>query len=123
MRVFKTRWFAKFVQKEKIGAVRLLEAVARAGRGSIDADLGKGLVKQRVARQGGGRSGGYRTIFAFRSDSRAVFLYGFGKNERDNISSSDLDRLREAAAEYLALAWRDIDEALNSGKLTEIENE
>jgi len=51
----------------------------------IDAELGGGLIKQRVARSGGGRLGGYRTVIAFRAAQRAVFLYGFAKSERDNI--------------------------------------
>src|ERR1700683_1838925 len=59
-------------------------------RGLIDADLGSGLLKQRVARAGEGRSGGYRTIIAYRAGDRAVFLYGFAKNERDNIGDDEL---------------------------------
>ena len=62
----------------------LRDAVERAERGLVDADLGGGIIKQRVARTGQGRSGGYRLLIAYRSGDRAVFLYGFGKNERDN---------------------------------------
>jgi hypothetical protein len=64
---------------------RLCEAVERAESGLIDANLGGGLIKQRVARLGQGRSGGYRAVVAYRRLGRAVFLYGFAKNERDNI--------------------------------------
>ncbi len=76
MQVFKTRWFARFARNERIADASLLEAIQRAERGLIDADLGGGLIKQRLARQGKGRSGGYRTIIAFRSGHRAVFIYG-----------------------------------------------
>jgi hypothetical protein len=64
---------------------RLCEAVERAESGLIDANLGGGLIKQRVARLGQGRSGGYRAVVAYRRLGRAVFLYGSAKNERDNI--------------------------------------
>ena len=59
MRIFETKWFARFARKEKIEAVRLREAIERAEQGGIDAELGGNLIKQRVAREGGGRSGGF----------------------------------------------------------------
>ncbi len=64
MRVFKTRWFARFAKREDISNDCLADAIARAERGLIDADLGGGLIKQRVARPGKGKSGGYRTLIA-----------------------------------------------------------
>ena len=44
--------------------------------------------KLRVARPGQGKSGGYRTLLAYRKSERSVFLYGFAKNERDNIDEA-----------------------------------
>ena len=84
MRIFKTKWMVRFMRRERIADESLKEAIERAGQGLIDADLGGGLIKQRVARSGQGRSGGYRMIVAYREESRAVFLYAFAKNERDN---------------------------------------
>jgi hypothetical protein len=63
----------------------------RAERGLVDADLGFGLIKQRVARQGQGRRGGYRTLMAFTVGHQTVFLYGFAKSERNNIGADELD--------------------------------
>ena len=85
MQIFTTKVFARFARKERLEDQRLCEAIARAEQGSIDADLGGGVIKQRVARQGGGRSGGYRTVIAYRARQRSVFLYGFAKSARDNI--------------------------------------
>lgn len=102
MRVFKTRWVARFVRHERISDASLIDAIARAERGLIDADLGGGLIKQRVARPGQGRSGGYRMILVYRMGDRAIFLYGFAKNERHNIQSNELDALRSIAADFLA---------------------
>ena len=102
MQVFKTRWFARFARNEGIANKSLREAIERAERGLIDADLGGGLIKQRVARQGQGRSGGYRVIVAYRTRNLAVFLYGFAKSERANIDSNQLATARKFAANWLA---------------------
>ena len=87
-RIFKTKLFAKFARRERIADPTLTDAVDRAGRGQVDADLGGGIIKQRVARAGQGRSGGYRTLIAYRSGSLAVFMFGFAKNEMDNIDET-----------------------------------
>jgi len=91
----------------------------RAARGLIDADLGGGLIKQRIARQGRGRSGGYRTIIAYRAKERAVFLYGFAKNERDNIAKDELEDLRLVARDWLEATPERLDAALADGAIEE----
>jgi hypothetical protein len=96
------------------------QAVARAGQGLIDADLGGGVIKQRVARAGQGRSGGYRMLIAYRAGHRAVFLYGFAKRERENIDPDELATLREIAAAWLAADPKRITQALNEGTLQEV---
>jgi hypothetical protein len=90
MRVFKTRPFVRFAGRERIADATLCEAVRRADRGLIDADLGGGVIKQRIARPGQGRSGGYRSIVLFRRGERAFFAYGFAKNDRANIRHDEL---------------------------------
>ena len=67
----------------------------------MDADLGGWIIKQRMARTGQGRSGGYRLLIAYRSGKRAVFLYGFAKSERDNIEADELETLKEIGAAWL----------------------
>ena len=101
MRIFKNKWFIRYARKEKIDDTALCESIGRAEKGLIDADLGGGLIKQRVARHGEGRSSGYRTIVAFRKGDKSFFIYGFAKNELDNISASDLLLLRRVARNYL----------------------
>ena len=102
MEVFKTRWFARFARQERIADSSLREAIERAERGLIDADLGGGLIKQRVARSGKGKSGGYRTIIAYRARKRAVFLFGFAKSERENIATNELVSFRRVAEYWLS---------------------
>jgi hypothetical protein len=85
VRVFKSKQFSRFARKEGIGDASLCEAVDRAERGLIDGNLTGGLIKQRVARPGQGRSGGFRTLLVFRAKTRSIFVHGFAKNERANI--------------------------------------
>jgi hypothetical protein len=120
LRVFATRVFDRFARKERLGDQRLCEAIARAERGLVDADLGGSLIKQRVARQGGGRSGGYRTIIAFRAAQRSAFLYGFAKNERDNIDDRELNDLKTLARHFLAFSDAQIATAQAQAELREV---
>ena len=115
-----TKVFARFARREHLDDQRQCEAIARAGRGLIDADLGGNLIKQRVARQGGGRSGGYRTVIAYRAAQRGVFLYGFGKSERDNIDQRELDDLKKLAKHLLGYSDSQIATALAQSELREV---
>jgi hypothetical protein len=123
MQAFKTKWFARFARRERITNVSLLEAITRAERGLIDADLGGGLIKQRVARPGQGRSGGHRVIVAYRAKGRAVFLFGFAKSERENISPDESVFLRGLAENWLAANTVTIREEIEFGNLQEIEDD
>jgi hypothetical protein len=123
MQVFKTRWLARFARHERITDQSLLEAIARAERGLIDADLGGGLIKQRVARKGQGRSGGYRAIVAYRMKDRAVFLYAFAKNDRGNIDQSELAELRKLGANWLNATPQMIDEGIEEESIEEVDHD
>jgi len=94
VRVFKNTWFQRFARKERIADAALCDAVARAEKGQVDADLGGSVLKQRVARPGAGRSGGYRVILLFRAGDRALFAYGFAKSDRGNIGDDELAAFR-----------------------------
>jgi hypothetical protein len=120
MQVYLTKWMVRYSRREGISHASLCEAIRRAERGLIDADLGGGLIKQRVARAGKGRSGGYRTIIGYRRLERAVFLYGFAKNERENIGSDELRTVSETGAVWLAASEARILRGLESGELEEV---
>lgn len=120
MRVFKTKWFVRFARRSRIDDAMLREAIIRSERGLIDADLGGGIIKQRVARPNEGRSGGFRTIVGYRSQERAVFLYGFAKNERDNIKADELESLREIGASLILADEKTLANALIDGRLQEV---
>jgi hypothetical protein len=121
VRIFKTKALARFAKRESISDESLVAAVETAKRGLIDADLGGGLIKQRVARSGQGKRGGFRMLIAFRSD-RAIFLFGFAKNERDNIDDKQLTTLREIVASWFAADDKKIAQALKDGLLIEVKH-
>jgi hypothetical protein len=123
MRIFKTKWLARFARREGIDDQRLREAIERAEQGLIDADLGGGLIKQRVARPGRGRSGGYRMIVGYRVKNRAVFLLGFAKNERENIEDNELLTLRSQAERWLVADAARLQKELELGNLQEINHD
>ena len=98
MRVFKLKVFARFQRRERLGDAALCAAIRAAAAGLVDADLGGGLIKQRVARSGQGTRGGYRTIVAFRRGDRAVFLFGFAKSDEANVERGEIARLARFGA-------------------------
>ena len=96
MRIFKTKWFVRFARRERIKDHALLDAAARAEKSLIDATF---EAPGRTRR--GGTFRGLVQIIAYRAGDRAVFLYGFAKNERDNIGDEELATIKELAAGWL----------------------
>ena len=120
MRAFKTKAFARFADREGVEDAALCEAVRRARSGLIDADLGGGVIKQRIARKGGGRAGGFRTIVLFRRGGLAFFVYGFAKSDRENLRRNELETFRLLADEYLALDESGLAVAQAAGAIVEV---
>lgn len=119
-RVFKTRYFSRWLCKTDMTDTVLCIAVAEMEAGLIDAVLGGGVVKKRIALPGRGKRGSVRTLLATNYQSRWIFLFGFEKNERDNISFHDVVALKEFAAHWLCCTDADIAKALGAKKLEEI---
>ena len=120
MKIFATKEFSRYARRESLGNDQLCEAARRVARGILDADLGGGLIKQRVGRIGQGRSGGIRFLMAFRATHRIVFLYGFAKNERDNIEPDELRFWRTVAAAIVQMSQTKIEKMLDDGELREV---
>lgn len=120
MRIFKNAWFRRFARRERITDQVLREAIDRAEDGITDADLGGGVIKQRIARSGQGKSGGYRTIIVFKKGDLAFFVYGYAKSERNNIDRGETDAFKRAAIQLLALSDEQIEMLIEKGSLTEI---
>ena len=120
MRIFKTKPFARFADHEGIPDAELCDAIRLAEKGLIDADLGGGVIKLRLARKGQGKSGGFRSIVLFRHGDRAFFVYGFAKSDRDDIHRDELKAFRKLASEMLAYDDRAFGSAIRNGTIMEI---
>ena len=123
MRTFKTNVFARFADREGMDDAALRDAVRRAGQGLIDADLGGGVIKQRIARKSQGRSGGFRSIVLFRKGQLAFFVYGFAKSNRQNLRRDELRAFRLLADEMLKLDESGLQAALANGTIIEVTND
>ncbi len=120
MRIFKNKSFGRFARKARVTDAALCEAIGNADRGLIDADLGGGVIKQRIARPGAGKSGGFRTIVLFRAGTRAFFIHGFAKSEQDNIRDDELAAFKLLAAQLLAYDDPALAKAIAARVLTEV---
>ena len=119
-RVFKTRYFSRWMRKTELTDSALCSAVTEMAQGLIDADLGGGVVKKRVGLAGRGKRGGARTLVATNKGNRWFFVFGFEKNERDNIADDELEALQNLAADLLVRTGRQLDEIVAAGALQEI---
>ena len=120
MRIFKNAWFERFARKQNISDKAIAQAIERAEQGLIDADLGGGVIKQRVARPGQGKSGGFRTVILYRTTERAFFVYGFAKSDRDNIDEDDEGQSRKAAGYVLGLSDEQLAVLIGKGQFSEV---
>lgn len=121
MRLLKAKSFGRWARKEGMRDKALLEAAEEMRHGLVDAQLGGGLVKKRVARAGGGKRGGYRVLAATDLRLRCVFLFGFAKSERDDMDDNELASLKRLAQAYLGLDEDAVERALALGQLVEVE--
>ena len=120
MSVYKTKVFSRFARRAGVADDRLVKAAAEVAAGSYDADLGGGVFKQRVAREGGGKPGGFRTIVLFRAAGHAFFAHGFAKNDKANISGQELKALKRLAGVLLELSVAELATAVRVGELIEV---
>ena len=97
MRVFRNKAFTRFARQADISDSVLCGVVAATGKGLIAASLGSSVFKQRIARPGQGKSGGFRVLLVFKAHERAIFVHGFAKKETENIGSDELTALRKLA--------------------------
>ena len=123
MSVYKTKEFSRFARKAGLQDPELLDAAAEVGAGRWDADLGGGVFKQRIAREGAGKSGGFRTIILFRSEGHHFFVHGFAKNDKANVTPRELKALKALAKVFLGLNAEALAKASAAGELSEIRND
>ena len=123
LRVFKTRWFERFAKKHIISDLMLRDTIERVEKGLVDADLGNGVIKLRIARPGEGRSSGYRVIVLFKRREYSFFVYGYSKSNRENIKRDEEQAFRDMAHHVLVLSETEIGLLLEKNEFVEISYE
>lgn len=121
IRVFMDRAFDDWARDEGLPDAKLCEAAAEIENGLVNARLGGFLIKKRVGAAGRGKSGEYRTIVAHRQDDRLVFLHGFGKNEKENITQKEKRALSKLGDQYMRLSDAEMTQLVRGKLITEVE--
>ena len=120
MRAFKSRGFVKWASDEGLTDGRLWAVVEEMERGLMKAELGGHVYKKRIALRGHGKRGGARVVLVYRKGSRAFFMEGFAKKDRDNIPRDELRVLKAQAKELLNYSARDLMDAIETGRFVEV---
>jgi len=120
MQIYKYKRFHQWARHEGIEDCTLKKVVKELTNGLNDANLGGGLYKKRIARDGQGKRGGYRTLIAFKEDLRCIFIFGFAKNESSNIGLKETEILKKLAKDYLDANNAGIENLISIGELIEV---
>ncbi len=120
MRAFKTKWFSKWADKNKVDDNSLFKAAVEVKEGKYEANYGHGVLKKRVANKNRGKSGSVRIIIAFKTETDCFFIYGFSKSEKGNISSNEEKALKIIASELLTHSDKKLKELILDKSLIEV---
>ena len=118
-----TKWFSKWAKKAGLSNINMLEAIGNLKAGLSVAYLGSHLYKVRIKRSQSGKSSGFRTIIVYNKNDRAIFLYGFAKNERDNIDKTELKYFKKLGNDLLSLNLDQLKDAIEQNILLDLEAE
>jgi len=121
MKKLMTKHFSKWASKQNLTLQDLSEALDELANGNFDANLGGQIFKKRVRFQGQGKSGSGRTIICYQQGGRAIFIHGFSKNDKSNVSQKELKAFKELAKVLLGLSSKALKTAINNGDFIEVE--
>jgi hypothetical protein len=120
VRIFKDKRFSHWAAKAQITDDQLRTAASEIENGQAEANLGGDVYKKRIAMQGQGKRGSYRTIVIFRRNERLFFMFGYAKTEMSDIGESAERGFKRLAKKYLAYTDAQLDLAVKTGELLEI---
>ncbi len=120
MNVYLSSAFTRLARREGLTDVHICQAVAEMNTGLIDANLGAGLFKKRIAMPGQGKRGSWRVLLGFQAGKKAFFVYLFSKNSRGNIEDDEMKALKRLTRYYLSLKPSEIKTAVQCGELNEV---
>ena len=115
-----TKYFSKWVTKQKLPDHELIDALLEVENGQYDAALGGHLYKERIRFKDMGKSGSGRTIICCKRADKAIFIHGFAKNEKSNLTRKELIAFKELAKVLVLLSESDIDWAILNGDFVEV---
>jgi hypothetical protein len=119
MRFFQKPWFRRFAANENITEEALKKIVENLDTGRFDASLGGYVYKQRLARRGQGKSGGYRVLLFYKQGDRVFFVYAFPKSQRANITQREKGVLKAEAAILMGLTEVELNTLVSQGEFYE----
>ncbi len=122
MKIYKTRWFKNWAINEYISDQSLLNTIQEMIKGLKGASLGGNLYKKRIASEKSGKRGGKRLIIAFIEHNKAFFVYGFSKNELENINKIQKKSLKEVSKRLLSYTDKEIQQAIKEDILFGVKN-
>ncbi|MFM8453443.1 MAG: type II toxin-antitoxin system RelE/ParE family toxin [Gammaproteobacteria bacterium] len=123
MRIFKTAYFHRLAQNETLPDMHLKHIVQELEQGLFEANLGGNLFKKRIAIGNKGKSGGLRSIIAYKKSDKVIFLYCYAKNVMDNISHKETEAFKKLSKYYLNLDDLSLQKLLKNKELIEVKNE
>ncbi len=121
MKKLVTKQFHKWLSKQNVSQDDLIMAIEEIIAGKYEASLGSCLYKKRIRFAGQGKSGSGRTIICYKKGQRLIFIHGFAKNEKSNLSSKELHAFKEFSKVLLCLTKQEIDLAIKNQDLLEVE--
>jgi len=122
MKKLMTKHFSRWVNKQQIPKKELSNSLSEIQAGNFEANLGGNLYKKRIRFKGQGKSGGGRTIICYKKNDRAIFIHGFAKNEKSNLSKKELIAFKELSKILLKLSIKEIAVAIKNGDLMEVKS-
>ncbi len=120
LKIYKTKPFERFCCRNGIEDTVLIDAVSRAERGLVDADLGGGVIKQRLPRKGQGKSGGYRIILIIKREDKCFIVHGYPKSEKSNLGTKEEKAFKEMASHLLGLSSHHIRKLVQNRDIIEV---
>ena len=122
MKKLLTKHFSKWASKQKISQDDLSLALTEVQAGNFEASLGGHIYKKRIKFKGQGKSGSGRTIICYKKRDRAIFIHGFAKNQKSNLSKKESDIFKELSKILLNLSTKEVSIAINNGDIIEVKS-
>lgn len=121
MAIYKLKKFTKWQLDYKVKDSQLLEIIEEINKSPKNGSLGKFLYKKRIGNESSGKRSGHRVIVAAKIEQNYFFMYGFQKNEKDNLEKKELKIFKELAKDYVTYSPHQLKIAIKAGELEQLQ--